>query len=282
MSRRLVGGVLVALLSAVLLILIWPVFGNLWWLSVVAFVPMYVAQYRVLPRRRSALAVAIAFGAYYFAGFHNAGTTSLWIAAIGIGVGAAVLGYLIGMFLRPFTERTGYRWFIVTLPLLWVTIDLFLKNNKFLGSHMWLGHRLAPAPELVQPVSITGTPALSLLLHVVNAALALVLIALIDRARPGLATVGVAGPTLRWSVMISVAAVAIWVIVSLLLFREVPHPIQPGGDGAVPWTENAPLRGMPFQLLVYAATVLLVGTMEVSWRRRKAHVARRSSGGTPR
>lgn len=245
MNRRIVGGVLVALVSAALLIVIWPTFGNLWLLTFVAFVPMYVAQYRILPRRFSALAVAVAFGSYYFALFLHAGSVMSIGPIIGIGLAAAAIGYGIGMFLRPFTERSNYRWFVVQLPLIWVSIDLLVQNNEIIGTYMWIAYRLAPAPELVQPVSITGTPALSLLIHVVNAAIALAVIALIDRLRPGLSAVPVPARTLRWSVAIPAAAVAIWTTASLLMFRSVTSQmgpdvrvaaVQPGLDNATPGT----------------------------------------------
>jgi apolipoprotein N-acyltransferase len=245
MNRRLAGGVLLALLSAALLVVIWPSLGNLWWLSFVAFVPMYVAQYRVLPSRWSALAVAIAFGAYYFALFLHARSVLSIGPIIGIGVGAALVGFVIGLFLRPYAERSNYRWFVVQLPLIWVTIDLLVQNNEIFGTYMWIAYRLAPVPELVQPVSITGTPALSLLIHVVNAAIALGVIALIDRLRPGLAAVPVPARVLRWSVAIPVAAVAVWTAASLLIFRDVSNrmgpevrvaAVQPGLDNATPGT----------------------------------------------
>jgi apolipoprotein N-acyltransferase len=110
---------------------------------------------------------------------------------------------------------------------------------------MWIAYRLAPVPELVQAVSITGTPALSLLIHVVNATVALGVIALIDRLRPGLATVAVPRRVLGWSVAIPVAAVAVWTAASLLIFRDVSNrmgpevrvaAVQPGLDNATPGT----------------------------------------------
>ena len=85
---RLLTGLLLALVSAALLIVIWPSYGNLWWLTFVAFVPMYVAQYRVLPRRWSGLAVGIAFGAYYFALFLHATSVLSMGPIIGIGIAA--------------------------------------------------------------------------------------------------------------------------------------------------------------------------------------------------
>ena len=108
MNRRIVGGILLSLLSGVALVVIWPSLGNLWWLSFVAFVPMYVAQYRLLPRRWGAVPVGVAFGAYYLALFLNATSVMSIGPILGIAAGAAVIGLLIGVFLRPFAERTGY------------------------------------------------------------------------------------------------------------------------------------------------------------------------------
>ncbi len=240
---RLLTGLLLALVSAALLIVIWPSYGNLWWLTFVAFVPMYVAQYRMLPRRWSGLAVGIAFGAYYFALFLHATSVLSMGPIIGIGIAATIVGAVIGMFLRPFAERSNYRWFVVQLPLIWVAIDLFVQNNEIFGTYMWIGYRLAPVPQLVQPVSITGTPALSLLIHIINAAIALAVIAMIDRRQP--ATVPIPKRTLTWSVAIPLAAVAIWTATSLLIYRDVTRnmgpevrvaAVQPGLDNATPGT----------------------------------------------
>ncbi|MGI9123524.1 MAG: nitrilase-related carbon-nitrogen hydrolase [Mycobacterium sp.] len=243
--RRTLGAAGLSVLSAVLLIVIWPSFGNLWWLTFVALVPMYVAQYRLVPRRWSGVPVAVAFGGYNFALFLQ-GTSVLSMGPIlALTAGAALIGLLIGIFQRPFAERTGYRWFVLQLPLIWVSIDLLIQNNEILGTYSWIAYRLAEAPHLVQPVSITGTPALSLLIHVINATAALVVIALIDRRFPGLADVPVPARVLRWSVAIPVAATAIWVIASLVIFRDVSNrmgpqvrvaAVQPGLDNAIPGT----------------------------------------------
>ena len=243
--KRIVGAAGLTLLSAVLLIVIWPSFGNLWWLTFVALVPMYVAQYRLLPRRWSAVPVAVAFGAYNFALFLQGASVMALGSILALGAGAALVGLVIGVFQRPFTERTGYRWFVVQLPLIWVSIDLLIQNNEILGTYSWIAYRLASAPQLVQPVSVTGSPALSLLIHVINAAVALAVLALIDRRYPGLADVPVPARVLKWSVAIPVAAAAIWTIASVLIFRDVSQrmgpevrvaAVQPGLDNAIPGT----------------------------------------------
>lgn len=242
---RLLGGVALSLLSAVLLVVIWQSFGNLWWLTVVAFVPMYVAQYRVLPRRWGAIAVGIAFAGYYLALWLLAASVlSVWVI-VAAAAAFGFIGFIIGLFLRPFAERTGYRWFVVQFPLIWVTIDLLVQNNEIIGTYSWIGYRLSGVPQLVQPVSILGTPALNLLLLVINSAIALVVLALMDRRWPKLADVPVPRRVLAWSTAISAVVAVIWLACSLHIFNDVSErmgpevrvaAVQPGLDNATPGT----------------------------------------------
>lgn len=244
-GRRIFGGLGLSLLSAVLLIVIWQSYGNLWWLTFVAFVPMYVAQYRVLPRRWSAVPVAIAFGGYYLAMWLLTSSVLSLRMILAATAGFALVGFVIGIFLRPFAERTGYRWFVLQLPLVWVSIDLLLQNNELLGTYAWIAYRLGDAPELIQPVSVTGTPALNLLLHVVNAAIALAVLRLTDGKWPGLADVPIPARVLRWSLGVPGVAVVVWVASSVVIFNGVSHrmgpavrvaAVQPGLVNATPGT----------------------------------------------
>ena len=242
---RFVVGLALSALSAVLLIVIWQSWGNLWWFTFVAFVPMYVAQYRFLPRRWSAIPVAVAFAAHYFA----VAMLSSSVLPVGIIVGtvavSAAIGFLIGIFLRPFAERTGYRWFVMQFGLIWVTIDLAVQNNEIIGTYMWMAYRLADAPRLIAPVSITGTPALTLLLHVINAAIALAVLALLDRRRPDLADVVVPQRVLVASLAIPAVVAVGWVVISGVLYNAVSNrmgpavrvaTVQPGLANASPGT----------------------------------------------
>lgn len=244
-GRRILAGLALSLLSAILLVVIWQSFGNLWWLTFVAFVPMYVAQYRVLPRRWSAVPVAVAFMGYYLALWLLTASVLSPGVIIAATLGCGFIGLVIGLFLRPFAERTGYRWFIVQFPLIWVAIDLVVQDNEILGTNSWIGYRLDAVPQLVQPVSITGTPALNLLLLVINSAIALMVLALMDRRWPGLADVAVPQRVLLWSVAVPGVVAAIWVACSLHLFGEVSArmgptvrvaAVQPGLDNATPGT----------------------------------------------
>ena len=246
MSRsRILIGLALSVCSAVLLIVIWQSYGNLWWFTFVAFVPMYVAQYRFLPRRWSAIPVAMAFAAHYF----SVAMLSSSVLPIGIILGtaavSAAIGLIIGMFLRPFAERTGYRWFVVQFGLIWVVIDLLVQNNEIIGTYMWMAYRLADAPRLIAPVSITGTPALTLLLHIINAAIAMAVLALLDRRRPDLADVPVPRRVLTLSLALPAAASILWVAVSMVLYTSVSNrmgpavrvaTVQPGLANASPGT----------------------------------------------
>jgi apolipoprotein N-acyltransferase len=206
---------------------------------------MYVAQYRVLPRRWSAVPVAVAFGGYYLA-LWSIGSSVLSVGVIAtLTLAFVAIGLVVGLFLRPFAERTQYRWFVVQLPLIWVAIDLLVQNNEIIGTYSWIAYRLAEAPQLAQPVSITGTPALSFLLHVVNAAVALLVLAAIDRRWPELADVPLPRRVLTCSVAIPVIVAVVWMGSSVYMFNDLSSRIgprvrvaavQPGLENATPGT----------------------------------------------
>ena len=126
-----------------------------------------------------------------------------------------------------------------------MAIDLLVQDNELIGTYSWIAYRIGGLPQLVQPVSVVSTPALNLLLHVVNAAIALAVLALLDRRRPHLADVPVPRRVLAWSLGVPAAVCVAWVAWSLLIFTSVTHrmgpevrvaAVQPGLDNATPGT----------------------------------------------
>jgi apolipoprotein N-acyltransferase len=226
-AARIVLGLALSLVSAVALFVTWDGHGSLWPLVMVAFVPMYVAQYRLLPSRWSAMALAIAAGGYW------SGLCVLVLSAAGPAVvlllitGFAAVWWVIGIFERPFAERTGYRWFVVQLPLIWVGVEVIFQSNPILATNYWLAYRTAAAPALVQPVSVFSTPALSFLLLMGNAAVALLVIAWMDRRWPRLTTVTVASRTLRRSMIVTAGLAAVWLGLSLVIHWQVTSQLGP-------------------------------------------------------
>ena len=220
-------GVALSLLTVVLVALAFPPVG--WWPCIlVAFVPMLVAQHRVLPARWSAVALGVGIGGMF--AFHLspglaegdvAPAVHLWplfVAAL-----VAVLAWRS----RAFHERTSYRWFLVSGPIAWVALD-FLRASGTEVLAATFGYRsyaLYEHPLLLQPISVFGIHGLELLILLVNWAAAAIAIAAIDRRRGG------AGPRLpvrlatRWVAAVAVLVVA-WVAASaVMLDRDAPEVV---------------------------------------------------------
>ena len=246
-AKRTWLGLALSALSAVLLFVMCDGHMGLWPLVIVAFVPMYVAQYRLLPRRLSGLAVGIAFFGYWFSLWMYSFSLSQYIGGPVIGMAviivlAAVMGvpfWLLGTLERPFAERTNYKWFVVQLPILWVGIEVAFGANPFFGSNYWLAYRMAPVPFLDQPVSILSTPALSFLLVMINAGIALLVLKWMDRRWPRLATVAIPNRTVRWSSTVVLVLVVVWVASSLVINWQVNRQLGPVVKVAAAQSGNA-------------------------------------------
>lgn len=220
-------GVALAVTSAVLLVVTWQAYGNLWWLTPIAFVPMYVAQYRLLPRRWSGLAVGIAAAGFWGALLAQGSTVLPWPLVVAGALTAGGLWWFLGSFQRPFSERTDYRWFIVQMPLFWVGVDLAIQNNEITGTYNWIAYHLSAAPPLVHAVSILSTPALSFLLLMINAGIALVVLRLLDARHPGLTPVPIPQPVVRWSSVLVGATTVLWIGTSVLIHQQVTDRMGP-------------------------------------------------------
>lgn len=220
-APRLVVAAALTILSCGLIVAMWPMFGNAWWLAPVAFVPMYLAQYRLVPARWSWLPVAAAFGAYGFAIAMLGASVAGPLVIVGGTLGVALLGALVGLPQRSFSERTGFRWFVWQLPTFWLAIEVAIQNNEIIGTYPWIAYRLSEVPTLAAPVSWTGTPLLSFLVIVVNSALALGLLMWMDRRWPGLAAVPVTVPVVRRSLVIVGSLVAVWAVAGVAITADV-------------------------------------------------------------
>ena len=220
---RIAGGLALSILSAVMVWVSFPDRGGLYPLLLVAFVPMYVAAYRVLPRRLSAIPIFIVGSVYWFIiwstawglldGYH-------WVIfAIGIFFGLSCV--LFGIFDRKFSERTGYKWFVVQLPLWWVAVDIIFQENLWDGTNGWLAYRFAGATPFIQPVSIVSTPVLTFLILMFNAGLALLVLKWIDTRWPLLSAVHVPRKIVVWSSVATFGFAAIWVASSLYIYTSL-------------------------------------------------------------
>lgn len=186
--RSLAGGVALAVLSAVALILAAPPNG-VWPLVFVAFVPMVVAQNLVLPARWSGLALAVGFGSYL--------VWSLWDTFLPDQrwvFGPLVLGLVVsGRVSRATWETTGQR-HLWSDPVVWVAV-LFLLGLTPIASWIDPAYSLYGQPRLIQPISLVGIAGLNLLVMLVNYAIAGQLIA---PGRFGITTALTAALAIGW------------------------------------------------------------------------------------
>jgi apolipoprotein N-acyltransferase len=223
----------------------------------VAFVPAVVAQHRVLPRRLSALGIAVAIGVYV------EGYLGPLIAAIGdvpayekpIGLYAALLALAFSWRSRDFHERTSYRWFVLAAPVTWAAFDFIrtLLPIEAGATGGYLANSFYDRPSLVQPISVLTLHALNLLVMVVNWTIALAVIVLIDRRRPAGSAVAAMRST-KVQIAVVLVIVVAWVGASLSMLAS-PAPnlrvaaVMTPGFGAdqipanVAYTREAAARG---------------------------------------
>jgi apolipoprotein N-acyltransferase len=216
-------GILLSAVSAVLLMLSFPPY-NLWPFIWVGFVPMLVAQFRVLPRRVSSLASAVAIGGwlggYLTPIFAGSGLYITWLPLIIAGI-----SYLADSGVRAFHERTGYRWFVPHGALNWVGFEMIRGFIPIMGTWGFVANTLYSQPWLIQPVSIFSIFGLGLLIMSVNYALGLGALALFDRRwRLDADLPRLAGASVRRWIFGALAALVIWAGLSLALFRMPATP----------------------------------------------------------
>ncbi|MHB1446370.1 MAG: nitrilase-related carbon-nitrogen hydrolase [Acidimicrobiales bacterium] len=218
-AARTATGFAMAVLSAVMGTWAFPPVG-MWWLIWVAWVPMVVAQYRVLPPRRSWLAPAVGLGGFYAGYLHGLYNSSFawWFPLIPLAVGAMVGLGTAGW--RRADEATGFRLFVIGFPLAWSAVDFLRGMVPAVATDGYPAYALFRQVWFIQPVSIFSIYVLNLLILAVNWSIsALVLLALDRRdtrhkmsARTVLAGAAVVGLCL-----------SAWAVASPLMLRD-PRP----------------------------------------------------------
>ena len=245
-------------------------------LAFVAFVPAIVATHRVLPKRWSGLGLAIAIGmmfqGYLGPGLNNA-DLAWYFYVFGLWIGLIVLA--LAWRSRGFQERTNYRYFIVSAPVAFVALE-FLRSTQsetFAGTWGNISYALFERPALLQPIRITGIWGITLLVLVVNWAIAGVVIALLDRrAAPMDGAPVMAWKRARTGAAIIAAVLAVWTIAGMFMMSTPPATlrvaaIQPGAytNDRTDWqslTDEQELAN-DIQQTKYAASM---GAKLVVWR----------------
>jgi apolipoprotein N-acyltransferase len=179
---RLLIGILLAVLGAVLLTLSMPPYG-IWPLALIGLVPTIIAQYRVMPRPLSSLASAITIGGlvglYIMKTFLQLGNAPWYMKLLPVFFGVIV--FLTDLGTRAFHDRTAYRWFVLSGALSWVGVEMIRSLIPVIGTWGFIAYAYFKQPWMIQPVSVFGIFGLSLINMLVSFAVGQYVLAWFDR-----------------------------------------------------------------------------------------------------
>ncbi|NUQ85820.1 MAG: hypothetical protein HUU11_13995 [Anaerolineales bacterium] len=180
-STRILLGLALGLLGAVLYILAFQPY-SVWPLAFVVFVPMLIAEQRILPKRWAGVGRGLGVGLFlvvFLTTLFGWGP-SVWIF---FAIPGALI--LISMFtspsLRDFHERTGYRWFILQGALDAAGIEMIRSFIPLIRTHAFFAQTMYAQPWMLQGVSVFSIYGLTLVIMLVNYAVAMGLLLAFDR-----------------------------------------------------------------------------------------------------
>ena len=230
---RFTIGLLLSVLSGIMLTVSFAPY-NVWPLVFVAFLPLILAQYRIMPAKHSSLASAAMIATYlylYFGPSFFPGGIMLALPVIGF-----LLNWLTDKGTRKFHEDTRYRWFIIYGTVSWVGFEIIRTFIPGIATWGFVNYTLWSQTWLIQPVAIFSVYGLSLLIMLINFGLGQALLGLFDRHFV-LDPVPAISPkaTRRWLAGIGIATI-IWMGISLGMYFSAPKnqetvrvaAIQPG------------------------------------------------------
>ena len=209
-------GCALAGMSGVLLTLCFAPY-DAWPLVWIGFVPMAVAQHRVLPARWSAAAPAIGVAGFVAGNFgvdFFPPASPWYLKLLPLLVGGIV--FVVSRTERARLERSGYAGWPLQAASNWVAIELFRMFVPGLATWGFLGHAMYRQTWFLGPVSVFGIFGLDLLIVLANYTFAQLLIAWIDRRRGSTGgTVALARAARWWAG--ALVAIACWSSVSFAL-----------------------------------------------------------------
>jgi apolipoprotein N-acyltransferase len=218
-AARIAGGVALSLVSGIMLTAAFAPY-NAWPLVFVAFIPLIIAQYRVMPAKFSSLASATMIGTWLYLYFGPSFFPG------GIMLALPAIGFLINLFaekrMRDFHEQTHYRWFILNGVFSWVGFELIRTFIPGIATWGFVNYTLWSQAWLIQPVSIFSIYGLSLLIMFINFGLGQAALLGFDQhwdldAAPAVSQTA----TRRWLIGIGAAAL-VWIGISLVQYSSAP------------------------------------------------------------
>jgi apolipoprotein N-acyltransferase len=219
---RIAVGIGVSALTAAMLILAFHPY-NVWFLAFFAFVPMLIAQHRILPRKWSGLAPAVGIGGWLFV-FLTAmfgGNPAARVIQIVVAV-IIIVQLFTAPGVRRFHEQTRYRWFVLQGIADWVGIEMIRSFIPPINTHAFIAQTMYTQPWMLQPISVFSIYGLGIVLTLFNFALAQGVLCLFD-GKWHLEEIPLfkPRPALRWLATAG-AVLAVWIGISLTILSAAP------------------------------------------------------------
>jgi len=175
---RFLGGLSLAALGGIAFVLAFPPY-EIWPLAFFGFVPVLVAQHRIMPAKYSSLASGFGIGiwlqGYLGPVFAPIGTYMVWLP-----LAAFLLSVLVDRGDRAFNCATGYRWFIISGVMFWAAIEMIRLFIPIAGTWAFIAYPLYRQLWLIQPAGIFGIIGTGMLVMLINYILALLVISWLD------------------------------------------------------------------------------------------------------
>ena len=215
-------GILMGAVSGAAFILAFPPF-EIWPLIFVGWVPVLVAQHRIMPARFSSLTKAVAIGiwleGYMGPVFNPIGSYMVYLPLI-----AAAFALVFDLGNRKFNQATHYRWFVLEGTLSWAGVEMVRLFIPIAGTWGFIAYPLYRQVWFIQPTSIFGIIGLGALIMMVNLVLAQGIIFYMDRKKSPVGTPMILQKTVsRWANGLGVGLV-LWIVLSLFLLRPMDTP----------------------------------------------------------
>jgi len=215
-------GIAMGVFSGIMLILAFQPY-SFWPLAFIAFVPMLVAAHRLVPSKWAGVPLAVGNFIWLLVclvaifGFD----LQIWFfPAIALLVGLMQLIVVPGT--RLFHERTNYRWFVIEGAINVVGFEMIRSFIPPINTHLFMVQTAYSQPWLIQPISVFTIYGMSLVIMLVNFALAGAAMAWIDRKWQWLEPPAINyKKSLRTLTLVGVILVA-WCAIGLIILASAP------------------------------------------------------------
>ena len=210
-------GIFLGVISGAAFILAFPPF-EIWPLIFVGWVPVLIAQNRIMPAKLSSLPTAVAIGiwleGYMGPIFNPTGSYMIYLPLV-----AALFALIFDLGKRQFNQKTHYRWFVLEGAFSWAAIEMVRLFIPIAGTWGFIAYPLYRQVWLIQPTSIFGIIGQGMLVMIVNLVLTLGIISWLDQQKnPGQPNLIPEKRVKSWANGTALALI-LWIALSLILLK---------------------------------------------------------------